>query len=249
VPRWLKGVLAAALSLGYIALGVYWVEAEKEVRILCGFIRPGMTAERAVEALETGNLLRYLGTPASGGPDVAQGAVAGDAAPAGPASWSHIDVWSPRTLGTSRCRVTVSEGTVTASVYAAAFRLERVAATVATAGFAFLIVFQLLLAAGAPLGERAWGGRHRILPPALRVASGMAALVCAVAIPVLWQRVGALQVPGGRGVADPTAWGLFLLFAVSAVANALFAGGRERRMGLPLAVLLAAACLLVALAP
>ena len=98
MPRWPKGLLAAVLSLGYVALSVYWVEAEKEVRILCGFIEPGMTGERAVAALETGNLLRYAGRAAPG-----------SAAADSPAGWSRIDVWSPRNLGTSRCTIALAE--------------------------------------------------------------------------------------------------------------------------------------------
>lgn len=236
MPRRLTGVLAAVLSLGYVALSVYWVEAEKEVRILCGFIRPGMTAQRAVEALETGNLLRYAGRRDA-------------AAPATTDAWSHIDVWSPRTLGTSRCSVSLAHGEVRASEYATAFRLERAAAGVATAALVGVVMLHLLLAGGAPLGKRAWGGRHRVLPPGLRVASGVSALVLAGAVVAVWERVGALNVLGGRSAADPAVWALFFLFLVSALANARSRSAMERRMGLSLSVLLAAALLLVALGP
>jgi len=47
----------------------------------------------------------------------------------------------------------------------------QVAAWVATAGFIRMICFQVLLALGFPLGQSAWGGKHKKLPPSLRVAS------------------------------------------------------------------------------
>jgi hypothetical protein len=54
-------------------------------------------------------------------------------------------------------------------------RPERVAASVLLAG---LTAFQVALAAGAPWGRWAWGGAHEgALPPDLRVASGVAAVV------------------------------------------------------------------------
>ena len=236
--RLAKAAAALVVSLGWIALSVCWIEAEKEVRILCGFIRPGMTAERAVEALETGNLLRWAEAPGEG----AGAASSGDGG-------HRLEVRSPWTLGVTRCTVAVTGGVVASSGYRAAFRIERVAAGVATAGFAFLLGFQLLLAGGAPLGEMAWGGRHRILPAPLRLASGVAAAVLAGAVVVVLERVGVLQALGNRAAVDVAAWLLFLLFTVSAVANALGAAPKERRLGLPLAVILAAACLLVALAP
>ena len=54
----------------------------------------------------------------------------------------------------------------------------RPARVVAVAGTAVLVGFQLALAAGAPWGRLAWGGRHdRALPTELRVASAASAVV------------------------------------------------------------------------
>jgi hypothetical protein len=58
------------------------------------------------------------------------------------------------------------------------------AAIAATVGFAGLAVFQLLLAAGVPWGEAAWGGSHEgTLPASLRIGSAGSLLVYAVAPP------------------------------------------------------------------
>jgi hypothetical protein len=52
------------------------------------------------------------------------------------------------------------------------------AGLIATALIGALIVFQLALAAGAPLGAMAWGGRNPgVLPTGLRVASAIVGIV------------------------------------------------------------------------
>jgi hypothetical protein len=50
-----------------------------------------------------------------------------------------------------------------------------VPALAATAGFVVIAIFQIALAAGAPLGRASWGGAHAgQLPTGLRVASAVA---------------------------------------------------------------------------
>jgi hypothetical protein len=51
------------------------------------------------------------------------------------------------------------------------------AAVVAAIGFGVLVIFQAVLAAGAPLGEAAWGGTDPDLSTAERIASGVAVVV------------------------------------------------------------------------
>lgn len=103
-----------------------------------------------------------------------------------------------------------------------------VAAWIATGLLAGLVVFQLLLVAGRPLGELAWGGAHRVLPRRLRIASAVAVLVYLGA---------ALAVLEAAGVADVTAWRelpliavrvLAALFAIGVVANAISRSRKER---------------------
>lgn len=226
--RGLKAALATAGTLGFLVLAFLWFDAEAEVRVLCGFIRPGMTEARAVEALETGNYLRY----AARGED-------------GPG----LRVWSRWNVGSSRCTVETAEGVVTGSAYRSLFPLEKVAGGVATAGLLGLLGFHLLLAGGAPWGERAWGGRHRILPPALRAASLASAAVVAVGAALVLARSGLAAIPGlPQGVLDAGVGALVLLFLGSALANRLGAHGKERRLGVPLSLLLAGSCLLVLMA-
>jgi len=53
VAKILGGVLIA------LYLGVSWIDAEREVRILCGMFDPGTSLEEVVRTLETGSYLHY----------------------------------------------------------------------------------------------------------------------------------------------------------------------------------------------
>lgn len=50
-------------------------------------------------------------------------------------------------------------------------------AIIATSILILLIVFQIALIAGAPLGHFAWGGKNKILPVKLRIASVSSILI------------------------------------------------------------------------
>ncbi|HXQ29194.1 MAG TPA: hypothetical protein VN848_07990 [Gemmatimonadales bacterium] len=66
----------------------------------------------------------------------------------------------------------------------------RRAAVLAAIGFTAAAAFQVALALGAPLGIAAWGGRHRVLPAALRLASTGAAAILVAAAAVVVGRAG-----------------------------------------------------------
>ena len=83
----------------------------------------------------------------------------------------------------------------------------RVAAVAAAVLMGMVGLFQLALAAGAPWGEAAWGGRHEgTLPTGLRVASGVAgvAVYPYLILLVLGSAgVGGLDVPGAGELVHP----------------------------------------------
>lgn len=51
-------------------------------------------------------------------------------------------------------------------------KTRRLASYILTLIFAGMIIFQLLLAFGIPLGRAAWGAQHEVLPLGLRIAAG-----------------------------------------------------------------------------
>jgi len=59
-------------------------------------------------------------------------------------------------------------------------RVVEAAAVVAYVLLGALAVLQIALAAGAPLGHLAWGGKYRVLPRGLRIASAVSVLVYAL---------------------------------------------------------------------
>jgi hypothetical protein len=123
----------------------------------------------------------------------------------------------------------------------------RWAAIAATVGFAGLAVFQLLLAVGAPLGEAAWGGaNHGRLPTDLRIGSGIAIVVYAVAGSVILARAGfgVRFVPGT--LARVGSWVLVVLLTVGSLANFASQSPWERYLLGPVTLVLAALCLVVA---
>lgn len=123
------------------------------------------------------------------------------------------------------------------------------AALVAAAGFLGIAAFQAALALGAPLGRAAWGGANRIIPPRLRRASAVAAVVWLFAVVVILGRAGVIEVPTPSIVLVVGAWALVLLSAVGAIVNLASSSPWERFGWAPYAATLAVLSLVVALSP
>lgn len=126
--------------------------------------------------------------------------------------------------------------------------IRRGAAIVAAVGFAGLLVFQVALAAGLPLGRAAFGGASDVLAPGLRVASAVSALLFALAMWAALARGGVLAV-GERAYrrAGWVLWAFVALFGLSTLANLASSSPWERFLMAPLALLLTGCCVVVAL--
>jgi hypothetical protein len=123
----------------------------------------------------------------------------------------------------------------------------------AIAGVVYLVAsvavigFQLALAAGAPWGELAMGGRYPgRFPPAMRVTAVVQALILAVLALVVLDAVGV--VPLGWTDALPwLSWLPVAFAALSVLVNAISPSPRERRLWIPVGVVLLATSLIVAI--
>ena len=124
-----------------------------------------------------------------------------------------------------------------------------VAAVVAYVLLAALALFQIALAAGAPLGHLAWGGKHRVLPHGLRIGSAVSVLLYGI---IAW--IIATAVAGVDRFGDylpPENWAIWVLtayFGVGVIANLASRSRPERFVMTPVAAVLCACCLVIALA-
>lgn len=193
---------------------IYWFEADKEVRILCGLFNEGQSSQEIIRTLETGNLLMY-----SSGPRM-------------------IYVDSFYTLATSSCTISLNEdSSVISAVYEQSFHLERVAAWTGFCLTILLIGFQLLLASGLPFGEYAWGGKHRILPKNLRIGSGISALILVL---IAVSALSAIEVTGllTGPLAHYVVYLATLAFLFSTIGNMLSSSTKERKIMIPVSIVL-----------
>jgi hypothetical protein len=125
--------------------------------------------------------------------------------------------------------------------------MSQVAAVLAALILAGLIGFQLLLAAGLPLGHYAWGGAHRILPRSLRIASVVATFIyLALAMGIL-EAANVLDLRASE-LPRVAVWVLAAFFGIGVLMNAISRSEKERRMTF-VALALSALCVIVALGP
>lgn len=128
--------------------------------------------------------------------------------------------------------------------------LVQLCATLAVLAFGVLCLFQVALAAGAPWGRAAWGGRRAgRLPANLRAASAVSALVYVGAALVVLDRAGMPLVELPDAVARWGTWALVVLLAIGTVMNAASSSPYERFGWAPFAGLSAILVLVVALSP
>ena len=121
------------------------------------------------------------------------------------------------------------------------------AAVLAAVLLALGVVFQLLLAAGLPLGSAAWGGQHRVLPTKLRWGSAASAGVLATTAWVVLARAGLVSAGGGSTAVRVATWVLTGFFVLNTLGNLASKSDTERRVMTPATLVLVACFLTVAL--
>lgn len=107
-----------------------------------------------------------------------------------------------------------------------------------------LAVFQALLVCGLPLGRFAWGGQHEVLPTRLRVGSLVSMVIYVLIGWVIVTR--AAQDSGGHGILGVATWVVAGFFLLGAAGNLASRSRPERFVMTPVAVLLCALTVVVA---
>jgi hypothetical protein len=103
----------------------------------------------------------------------------------------------------------------------------------------FLVIFQILLALGFPLGKAAWGGQHKVLPTKLRIASGISVAVFIFAILIVLSKAEIITL-FATTLSTVVLWILTVYFGIGIVMNAISRSKIERIW----APVVAAMCLL-----
>ena len=107
-----------------------------------------------------------------------------------------------------------------------------------------LAVFQVLLALGKPLGKMAWGGRQRVLPSKLRLASALAVPILLWAAYVLAARAGVMPLFLPRGWIYGFTWFFAGYFGLNVLANFVSRSPREKWIMGPVSIIISATFLL-----
>lgn len=122
-----------------------------------------------------------------------------------------------------------------------------VAAIIAVILLTAIVVFQIALAFGAPLGDAAWGGQHPgVLPTRLRIASGIAAsVIYPLFILVVLASAGLIEAYWLPVKGRVAMWTLAGLLTLGGLANFASRSKRERYWG-PVASIIGICCAVVA---
>ena len=123
--------------------------------------------------------------------------------------------------------------------------MSQIAALLAALILAGLACFQLLLAAGLPLGHYAWGGAHQVLPRSLRIGSIVATFIYLLAALITLEAANVIDLVASD-LPRIAVWVLAGFFAIGIVMNAVSRSKKERRMAFG-ALSLSALCAIVAL--
>jgi hypothetical protein len=117
---------------------------------------------------------------------------------------------------------------------------------IACAVLACLALFQAALIAGAPIGQFAWGGQHRVLPRTLRIGSTVAIVIYALFAVLLLQKAGVIALLPGP-VVQIGLWVQFAYLVLGIGANAISRSRAERLTMTPVCLMLATLVLIVAM--
>lgn len=126
-------------------------------------------------------------------------------------------------------------------------QLVQLAAVAACVLLAALVIFQVALIAGAPLGRFAWGGQHDVLPAKLRIGSASSIVLYVLFAYVSLAKAGMAAPLVNQGFTDVSCWVLTAYLAVGIVLNGISRSKPERYVMTPTVVFLTALYLVLSL--
>jgi len=125
--------------------------------------------------------------------------------------------------------------------------ITQIAGWVALIGFAGMLCFQIVLACGAPLGKVAWGGRFRVLPNNLKIASLISVVIYIFGLVSVMEKMSIYFLMHNPNIASVFIWVLVGIFGLSTVGNIYSTSRIEKQVMLPIAIILFISCFIVAI--
>lgn len=111
---------------------------------------------------------------------------------------------------------------------------------------AALAILQAALISGAPIGQFAWGGQHKVLPTKLRIGSVVAIVLYILFALLLMDKAGLIDVVSDS-VANIGIWVVTVYLISGVLLNAISRSKSERLVIAPVTLVLAISFLVVAL--
>ena len=114
-----------------------------------------------------------------------------------------------------------------------------IAAIIILSILAILAIFQLALVMGAPIGQFAWGGQHKVLPTRLRVGSAVSIVIYAFFAVLVLRKSGIALITGSGVFLDVSLWVVTVYLIAGIPLNALSRSKPERYTMTPTVLVLA----------
>lgn len=130
--------------------------------------------------------------------------------------------------------------------YPYSMNISEIAAIAACTVLGILVIFQLALILGAPIGKYAWGGTHTILPKKLRIGSMVSIVLYIIFAGIILGKASLMNFPVNENIINVGIWVLTVYFFVGVLVNGISRSKPERAVMTPTALLLAVLCLSVA---
>ncbi|MEQ9308604.1 MAG: hypothetical protein RLN90_04065 [Balneolaceae bacterium] len=206
-------LLTLFIVLTGIASSIFWIEAEKEIEILCSLIQPNQSMDEVTALLRTGEHLEYH------------------------FEGEQLQFNSLKNLQSINCFVQFDNlENVETIHFSKRLNIKIMAILLGSVTTFLLMIFQIALASGKPLGEYAWGGFNKKLPNSLRKASAVSAVVLLIAIFSLLSLEFIHLIPEAINAYIVAVFAL--LFLISILGNLVSVSKKEKKVMIPASIML-----------
>ncbi len=125
--------------------------------------------------------------------------------------------------------------------------ISQLASIIGTLIFLCLAIFQLLIAAGKPYGEYAWGGQHKILPKSLRIGSILSIGIYTLFSIILIDASSLMNLLPEGIIKTYGIWFLIVYLAIGVFLNSISRSKKERNTMTLIAIVLLFCALIIGL--